>query len=240
MKILFKYPSRGRSLKFFRALDAYYKLMAGDDFEFVISLDADDVEMNNEIVLERLKNYKNLSYYVGNSKSKIEAINANLEGKEFDILVTVSDDMIPEVSGYDDIIREEMKRNFPDTDGILWFYDGWRRDLNTLSILGKKYYDRFGYIYHPAYKSFWCDSEFTDVGNILKKQVFLDRVIIRHLHPDIVMQDKLAFDKFSKILPEYTSNKSYGHDLTWKNNSIPGDPDQKIYNDRKSRNFDIT
>ena len=67
--------------------------------------------------------------------------------------------MIPEIKGFDSIIRNEMQKLFPDTDGILWFFDGWRKDLNTLCILGRKYYDRFGYIYHPDYNSFWSDAE---------------------------------------------------------------------------------
>jgi hypothetical protein len=77
-----------------------------------------------------------------------------------------------------------MTINYPDTDGILWFNDGNRKDLNTLCILGKKYYERFGYIYHPDYKSLWADNEFMTVGNLLKKQIFIDKVIIHHQHPD--------------------------------------------------------
>jgi len=241
MKILFKYPTRGRPLKFFRALESYYKLMSNQkNFEFIVTLDNDDSEMNKPEILESLKKIPNLTYKLGNSKSKIEAINADMQNTNFDILVLVSDDMIPEEKGYDDIIRNEMNSKFPDTDGVLWFFDGWRRDLNTLSILGKKYYDRFGYIYHPAYKSFWCDAEFTDVGNILNKQAFIDRVIIRHLHPDIVMNNKEAFEKFSSILPEYAAINSFGHDAVWTKNSLPDDPDHEIYKTRKNNNFDLT
>jgi len=141
--------------------------------------------MNNDVVLDRLETYKNLYYYIGNSKTKIEAVNADLEDfTDFDILLLASDDMIPQVQGFDNDIRENMEKYFPDTDGILWFFDGKRRDLNTLCILGKKYYDRFGYIYHPGYKSFYCDDEFTQVGNRLGKQQFIEKVIIEHKHPD--------------------------------------------------------
>ena len=59
-----------------------------------------------------------------------------------------------------------------------------RDRLNTLCILGKKYYDRFGYIYNPEYISVWSDNEFMDVGNILEKQTYFDEVIIQHQHPD--------------------------------------------------------
>ena len=93
--------------------------------------------------------------------------------------------MIPLKQGYDTIIKDNMYKYYPDTDGVLWFYDGNRKDLNTLCIIGKKYYDRFAYIYHPGYKSFYCDDEFTQVGNRLGKQQFIDEIIIKHEHPDI-------------------------------------------------------
>ena len=92
------------------------------------------------------------------------AINADIPTTAWDILVLISDDMIPEIKSFDQIIRSKMKEHYPDTDGVLWFFDGWREDLNTLCILGRKYYDRFGYIYHPSYESFWSDAEFTEVG----------------------------------------------------------------------------
>jgi hypothetical protein len=239
MKILFKYPTRGRPLKFFRALESYYDLMSGSDFEFIVTVDSDDVTMNNNQVISTLNQVPKLTYHFGNSKSKIEAINADMSNKNFDILVLVSDDMIPEVKGYDDIIRSEMKSKYPDTDGVLWFFDGWRKDLNTLCILGKKYYDRFEYIYHPSYKSFWCDMEFTEVANYLGRQSYYDNVIIRHLHPDVVSSDLTARQKFAEILPEYAAQKSFGHDELWQKNSIPGDPDHQIYIERKLKNFEL-
>mgnify|MGYP001363259307 CR=1 FL=1 len=238
MKILYKYPTRSRPLKFQRCLDRYYDYMENkDDFEFVISMDTDDEIMYNESVKKYLTSKKNLNSYYSNNTSKIMAINADIPTKMWDILVLVSDDMIPEIRGYDNIIRAKMKENFPDTDGVLWFYDGWRRDLNTLCILGRKYFERFNYIYHPAYESFWCDAEFTEVADSLGKQKFIDQVIIRHLHPDIVMADQETRNKFAEFLPEYAAAGSHGHDLLWQKNSLEGDPDYKIYLARKLKGF---
>lgn len=187
MKLLIKFPTRGRVVRFFEVLDKYYSLL--DDLsntEFCITIDYDDPIMNDDDVLDKLETYENLYYYVGDSKSKIEAINNDMsEFVDFDILMLASDDMVPQQKGYDTIIRENMKSHYPDTDGILWFYDGNRKDLNTLCILGKKYYDRFNYIYHPDYKSFFCDNEFTIIGNHLGKQKYIHELIIRHEHPDI-------------------------------------------------------
>jgi hypothetical protein len=174
--------------------------------------------MNNEEILSVLDNYENLTIFISNSKSKIQAINADIEElNNWDVVLLASDDMIPQIKGYDDIIRENMMRNYPDTDGVLWFFDGNRRDLNTLCILGKKYYDRFGYIYHPGYKSFYCDDEFTQVANRLKKQTFIDQIIIRHEHPDIPQYRDRLDESYSKNHKYYPIDYQF-FQLRHKNN----------------------
>ena len=219
MRLLIKFPTRNRSKKFLEVLDLYYKNLNNIDLtEFCISIDEDDTSMNNEEVLSVLDNYENLTTFISNSKSKIQAINADLEDMEnWDIVLLASDDMIPQIKGYDDIIRENMKKYYPDTDGVLWFFDGNRRDLNTLCILGKKYYDRFNYIYHPGYKSFYCDDEFTQVANRLKKQIFIDQIIIRHEHPDIPQYRDRLDESYSKNHKYYSVDYQF-FQLRQKNN----------------------
>lgn len=185
MKILIKFPTRNRKDKFFQVLDLYYQFASNlDKLEFLITLDSDDTSMNTPEVIKKLETYKNLKFVYGTSNNKIHAVNRDIEDSDWDIILLASDDMIPKEKGYDEHIRFNMSINYPDTDGILWYNDGNRKDLNTLCILGKKYYKRFNYIYHPDYKSLWADNEFMTVGNILKKQTFIDKVIIHHEHPD--------------------------------------------------------
>jgi hypothetical protein len=217
MRILIKFPTRGRREPFFSALDKYYSLAGNTDLlEVQVTIDSDDIEMNNPECLERLRGYKNLIYTLGSSSSKIHAVNRDLKMTGWDILLLASDDMIPIVQGYDEIIRQKMRTHYPDTDGVLWFNDGNRGDLNTLCILGKRYYDRFGYIYFPEYRSMYCDYEFMLVGNILKRQTYFPEVIIRHEHP------------------EY----GYGElDATYKANNIPYNDDMKLFHKRKLMNF---
>jgi len=220
MKLLIKFPTRSRPDKFFLVLDKYYNLL--DDLSntrFIISCDADDSTMNNEIIINKFKEYENLKFYFGNNKNKIEAINADMNDNDYDMILLASDDMIPQEKGYDTIIKQSFKKFFPDTDGVLWFNDGYQgSNLNTLSILGKKYYDRFGYIYNPTYVSLWCDTEFTDVSRILNKVKYIPHVIIKHEHP--------------VWLGEKWDN------LQVKNDSF-NNVDKVNYEKRKKNNFDL-
>ena len=70
-----------------------------------------------------------------------------------------------------------------DLDHVLFYNDGYcGSKLNTMCILGRKYYERFHYIYHPAYKSLWCDNEFMEVADMLGKQTYYNTCLFRHDH----------------------------------------------------------
>jgi hypothetical protein len=185
-RLLIKIPTRSRPERFFKMLDLYYaKLSKKIPYTFVISCDADDATMNNETVLRKLHRYPHLSYHFGNSKTKVEAYNADMDKhNDWDILLVTSDDMEPIVQDYDIIIVQNMLGNFPDYDGVLNFHDGHiGSELNTYPIIGKRYYDRFGYIYAPCYQALWCDNELTNVSKILRKEKTFKNGIIRHNNP---------------------------------------------------------
>jgi hypothetical protein len=221
MKILIKFPTRGRKSKFFNVLKKYQNL-ANDinNLIFLISIDEDDVDMNNPDSLEILSSFKNCNVVIGKSNSKIDAVNRDIDKvSDWDILLLASDDMIPQVRDYDQIIINKMVEKYSDTDGVLWFNDGYQGNkLNTLCILGKKYYNRFGYIYFPEYKSTWCDNEFMSVANILGKQTYFDEVIIKHEHPD------WGFGNQDEIHVKNHKDLNY---------------DMNLYNKRKQINFEL-
>lgn len=185
MKILLKFPTRNRPHKFLSVLKKYIKKAKTKNISILVSCDSDDESMQQEVVKKVLSEYENLEIHYSDNKNKIEAVNADMDktNLEYDIIVLASDDMIPVVDGWDEIVINDMKNHFPDTDGVLWYYDGFKKDLNTLCILGKKYYERFNYIYHPDYKSFYCDNEFTEVADKLEKQKFIEHTIIHHQNP---------------------------------------------------------
>jgi len=164
-----------------------------------------------------MKNYDNLSIMFSENKNKVEAINSNVFEQDFDILLLASDDMIPIYRGYDLIIKRLMAKHFKDYDGVLWFNDGTQgMNLNTLVIMGRTYYDRFKYIYHPDYKSLYCDSEFTEVSKILGRVVYCPACIIEHQHH---------------------TNLRIDPDLLYSKNESYVDEDRMTYEKRKTLNF---
>lgn len=187
MRLFIKYTSRSRPNNFFRGLDSIVNNLSDkDNYTILCSFDEDDLSMNDTHVLNRLSDYKNVVYYFGLSKTKVDAINRDLNfAPDFDILINMSDDMVFTKKGFDDIIRKAMSDNFPDTDGWLHFYDGNQNRLSTMSIFGKKYFDRFGFIYHPDFISVYCDNREQDVAKILGKYKYMgdEEKILLHIHP---------------------------------------------------------
>lgn len=186
MKILIKYATRQRPKLFKQTLTRYLELLSGkNDVTFVVSMDRDDRTMNTQTIRRwlgsRQRPRTKVLYSYGRSSNKIQAINADLEGKTFDILILASDDVLPVRHGYDARIARDMRRHFKNLDGSLHYNDGFQgRKLNTLVIMGFRLYQRFGYIYHPSYRSVFCDNEFTEVARRWKKSVYIDDVILRN------------------------------------------------------------
>lgn len=194
LKILFKYASRSRNQKFFGGLENILNNLADlNNFCILVSLDIDDATMNNPATINKLTEYvqkypEKIIVNFGHSKSKIDAINRDVnEIKDrfnFDIIVNFSDDMEFIQHSFDETIRNKFFVNYPDTDGNIYFNDGFVGDrISTMSIIGRKYYDKYNYIYHPSYFSLWCDNEYTEVAKRNQKILYFHENIFKHNHP---------------------------------------------------------
>lgn len=194
MRILLKCPTRSRPQRVVATLTRYLQF-AHDPTKIgvAVSCDTTDSSMARNLVQEELHRVLapaawHRLFYSPNT-SKIEACNANMDEIDYpwDIVILVSDDMIPQVRGWDDTIRNHMQSRFPDTDGLLWVNDGCQGDkLNTLCIYGRAMYQRLGCIYEPEYKSLFCDTELTDrckTGDLRDKTLYIPYCLIRHEHP---------------------------------------------------------
>lgn len=220
MEICIIFPTRGRPQKSVETLKKYIQFASNlSKLKVIVSVDEDDQTV-------KIDSYTSIHPCItvisGPPKGKIGAINRDVpDPSTWDILLLASDDMIPVVKGYDERIRTEMNTHFPDTDGVLFFNDGYQKyKLNTLVICGSAYYKRFGYIYNPEYKSFFCDNEFMDEANLLGRQTYIHDTIIKHEHPANTISVK--YDTL------YSKNQS-----DWEN-------DQQIYSKYIQKTIDLS
>ena len=178
MVILYKLTSRSRPAKMYKAYRSVYD-NASLDWIMVLSVDADDDSTMRSEELKAIRLDKRVSIHVGTSKNKIDAINRDVPKHGWDILVNLSDDQVFTRQGFDMAIAEHCG-----VDTFLHLPDGYVNErLATMSIMGKDYYKRFGYIYHPDYASLWCDNEAQDEAIRLGCYKYVNEHIFTHEHP---------------------------------------------------------
>lgn len=213
MNILIKFPSRGRPEKFKSVIESYDNLSSKKyNINFVCTFDNDDELMNSDDIKSFLNNKPNVNYYYRDSLNKIDAINANMENKIFDILILAADDLYPCVMNYDEIIVNDMEKYHPDNDGVLHYMNpNWEERLDIGCIMTYKYYKRFDFIYHPSYKSIFCDNEYMETAKILGRHKYIPIQIFQHNY----------------VISDPTANRN------WQYNN----EDERNYNLRKENNF---
>lgn len=224
-KILIKYPSRQRPERFFDGMESIYNnLYNTENFCVLVTADYDDTTMFNEETKNRILGYKNAHVIYGKSTSKVDAINRDMNilpepMKDWDILVVMSDDMRFTFFGWDEIVRNEFSDN--NFDKLIHFPENDAKEaLAVMYIAGRVYYDRFAYIYHPEYKSLFCDNEVMEVSKILGTYQYVNFPgLFVHLNP------------------------AYGYipkdEMFIKQQEIGWTIDQQTFIERKQRNFDI-
>lgn len=186
MNVLVKYPSRARPDLFRETLALY---LLDPTVDVLCSFDTDDASMNNGWMRDFLATQDRVRVRWGNCQSKVQAVNDGLDVVAWDgICIIGSDDMLPQRADYGQRTAELFRQNFPDGDGVLHLNDGRvGKVLNTLSILDRKYFDRFGYVYRDAikhegdgYRSTHCDDEFQAISENTGRAVYVDEVVIAH------------------------------------------------------------
>jgi len=207
-KILIKITSRERPNACQLAVQSFLNFAKNkEDLILAFALDTDDPTLQDYLdFIAGLGNKVNVYLNINYSENKIQAINRGVPlGIDWKVLVVASDDMPCILPSWDEyLIREFEKRN----DVLLWTFDGIQNRLNTFSIMDKEYYNRFGYIYHPSYKSFYSDNEAHEVAEELGRHVKADFQIIKHDHPQINGRKDNLFNKNQRFWNEDKENYS--------------------------------
>lgn len=216
LKILFKYPTRGRRQRFIDGMDSIVNNLANTkDYQILVSVDDNDPEMEEDIC------YDNTMVCYGESESKVAAINRDIEYADPDwkIIVNMADDMRWIFYGFDEIIRQQFADG--DLDKLIHIPDQDAKNiLATMYIAGRTYYERLNYIYNPIYSSLFCDDEAQAIAKHLGKYHYVDCPgILIHL------------------------NSAYGHlpkdDLFIEQQIIGYSTDMETFNKRQKINFGL-
>lgn len=184
MKILYKFASRSRPDRLFKCLDNMHAMMRHDNFEIQLTADWNDEVMFNRAVADKATSYPNTHIVYSRSFDKVSAINRDMcLYVDWDILINMSDDMEFIQHGFDLTILDDYSK-LPNGDVLMHYPDqAAGAALITMAIMDRKYYDRFGYIYNPEYKSLFCDNEQQEVAKILGRYKFFKTRLFNHNHP---------------------------------------------------------
>jgi hypothetical protein len=181
MLIHYNFATKNRPQKMEEAISVIIDLSTGKNYTIGLTIDDDDSTTLNSQQLANILQSDQIKVNHGRSSSKVHAINRGMAGWSGDIVVNMSDDMRFIKQGFDTDIIEAFQG---DKDHFIHFPDGRvDKDLPTMSIMGRSYYERFHYIYHPDYHSLWCDNEAMDVAQQLGRYKYIDLQIFSHEHP---------------------------------------------------------
>ncbi len=225
--ILFKLASRQRPTQLIAAIENI-KHFVVDKFNYsiLISLDEDDPTIHKmfpsmQSIVDFKSKYPNAYLHFGVSKNKIHAINRDIEKHPTDwhILVNFSDDMEWTVAGFDDIIREGFEKNGYNNFMHILDQCPYNDSIAAMSVMGREYYEKFGFIYNPVYYSFFCDNEALDIAKMTRELIDLRGKGIMFLHK------------------HYSHDNKYSRDGLYDKNNVHFPHDRDIYYKRLSNNF---
>jgi hypothetical protein len=198
-KILIKIPTLRRPIQLINCIESFKNQCNNlDNIKIIIS--ADNLDELTKSIKNQILQYNFIKLCFGNYKNKIDAYNSNLENTDFDVLVLASDDMVVVKNNYDIVISNYMNSYFPDTDGCLWFDTGEGNNItNTITIIGKKLFEKIKPIYNPRYLAYFCDDEFTQKCIKLGKIVRIEDCLIKHnISPHLQMHNDSTYLKSLK------------------------------------------
>lgn len=194
---------------------------ASKKFEYILSFDEGDPHFlqYKAWTMEPVWSHCNppnnkMSYCINKTNTSVAAINNAAKQCTGDIIIVISDDFEP-IPNWD---LEILKVVEGKQDWILKTQDGTQPWIITLPIMDRKYYERFGYVYNPAYSHLFCDSEMTHVSDLLGRKI-TSNLQFTHRH-------------YSTIGGIEKDNTSIKCDKTW-------DSGKKIYLNNFKNNFGL-
>lgn len=99
------------------------------------------------------------------------------------VIICVADDFNPPPN-WDTLLLGLKPDNWIDGEYVVHTEDGYVHDIFVLSILTRKRYERYGYVFYPKYLSLFCDTEFGAVAQRDGVVIEARHLLFEHQHPD--------------------------------------------------------
>lgn len=184
------------------------------EIEYILCLSNKDTTISEYLKnIEQKELTSKVKIFYCDDANMVKQVNLAASQSTGNLLVNVSDDFDC-LNGWDLLLLSELEGK---EDYIVKTQDGIQPEIITLPIMDRKYYDRFGYIYHPDYLHFYGDEELRVVGDKLGKTI-VSNILFEHLH--------------------YIANKSKMDETNEKNNAH-FNADKLTFARRKKQNFPI-
>lgn len=180
-RITIIHPSKGRPELAYNAAKNFLTNAKQYGIRYFLSLDSDDATSEQyHSYFDKLKTEIGNKHLVNTNidinYSCIEAINRVAKKIHFDILVVISDDFQCS-EGWDVQIMDAVKDK---TNFVLKTNDGNEGWIVTFPVMDYAYYKGQGYVYNPAYKHMFCDTEMTHVADITGRLIVRNDIVIPH------------------------------------------------------------
>lgn len=209
------HPTRGRPAPAWECMNLWKDRMSSHNkLEYIISLDRDDADKYQPI-LKHQQDFP-LKVVTWDNPTMVAALNRGAKFATGDVLIYVSDDFeCPD--NWDLKIQSAVGSKI---DWVLFVRDGLQEETQTISILSRKYYEHFGYMYYPEYISMWADPDFTQTAIRMGKVIDGKHLTFKHNHYSV---GKAPNDE---TYQRQNSSKAWVHGET-------------LFNKRKAENFGI-
>ena len=143
--------------------------------EYILSLDTSDSTQNEYV---RLFESTGVQIIINHNRSIVDAVNRAAKVAKHDIFVVVSDDFGCPLDWDMDVVGYCNDEN----PVLLHVNDTIQKDICTLPIMNRKFYDRFGWVYHPHYYSMFADNDLTECAKKIGAYVSDFSLTFEHRH----------------------------------------------------------
>lgn len=99
------------------------------------------------------------------------------------VIICMADDFNPP-QNWDTLLLGLTPTNWIDGEYVVKTEDGYVHDIFVLSILTRKRYEKFGYVFYPQYESMFCDTEFGECAIRDGVVINANHILFEHMHPD--------------------------------------------------------